>query len=131
MKKLSTILIGTFLALFLLSACGGKPIASDKALSNGNKAVEVAEEYIAGEISGDNACDALDEIYAALSYAGEYTSEEKLADQQKFADHLIYLDIFLLNSEISTDSGIFGNDDTFEKVEEHLQNLKDTIKEYD
>lgn len=131
MKKLSTILIGASVALSLLSACGGNPIASDKALVNGNKAIEIAESYIAGDISGDDACKSLDEIYESLSYTADYSFEEKAEDQQKYADYAIYFDIFLLNSEILTDSGIFGNAETFEKVEEYLQSLKDTIKEYD
>lgn len=131
MKKQFTILITALSAFFLLSACGGKAIASDKALLNGNRAVEVTEEYISGKIAGDDACDALDKIYKSLSYAADYTYEEKSTDQQKYADHAIYFDIFMLNTEISTDSGMFGNAETFEKVEEYLQNLKDTIKEYD
>lgn len=131
MKKLSTILIGAFWALFLLSACGGEPIASDKALVNGNKAVEIAEGYIAGDISGDDACQSLDEIYQVLSYTADYSFEEKAEDEQKYADYAIYFDILLLHSEILTDSGMFGDAETFEKVKEYLQNLKDTIKKYD
>ncbi len=119
------------MALSILSACGGDPIASDKALVNGNKAIEIAEGYIAGDISGDDACKSLDEIYETLSYTADYSFEEKAEDQQKYADYAIYFDIFLLNSEILTDSGILGDAETFEKVEEYLQSLKDTINEYD
>lgn len=131
MKKYSKILIVALSTSLLLSACDGKSIASDKALVNGNEAVEVAEGYIAGDISGDDAYESLDKIYAALSYAADYTYEEKTEDQQKYADNAIYLDIFILKSEISTDSGIFGDAETFEKVEKYLQNLQDTIKKYD
>lgn len=131
MKKLSSILIGTFLALFLLSACDDEPIASDKALVNGNKAVEITEGYIAGDISGDDACKFLDEICEALSYTTDYSFEEKAEDKQKYADYAIYFDIFLLHSKILTDRGMFGDAETFEKVEKYLQILKDTIKKYD
>lgn len=119
------------MAFSLLSACGGDPIASDKALVNGNKAIEITEGYIAGDISGDDACQSLDEIYQTLSYTADYSFEEKSEDEQKYADYAIYFDIFLLHSKILTDSGMFGNAETFAKVEEYLQNLKDTIKKYD
>lgn len=117
--------------MLLLSACGGGTVASSKALSNGNKAAEIAKGYISMDITAKDACDALAEICDNMSYTADYSFEDRSADEQKDADAAISFDITMLRSAISSDWGTSGDAESFEKVEEQLHDLEETIKKYD
>jgi hypothetical protein len=114
----------------LLSACGNEQTASDKALSNSNKAVKIGESYITGDISGDDAYDQLNDVLGNLEYAANYSSDERSEDKQKYADYYLQTYTHLLQQAIFLDKGMYGDADSFENVEDNLNKLKEQIKKF-
>lgn len=98
---------------------------------NGNKALEVAEGYIAGEISGDDAYSQLKDIADSMKYASEYTYEETHEDERKYADYQISFAASMIAADVLNDKGMFGNAETFDRVKEATEKLRKLIKEYD
>ncbi|MBD5477855.1 MAG: hypothetical protein HDR14_00970 [Lachnospiraceae bacterium] len=124
------IFITALIVLLFLSGCGHQQIASDKAIMLGNKAIEIGEAYMNGNIDGTSAQNDLDDILDRLSYAEDYTYEDKL-DAQKFADAQIQSYVFFLRHDIFIDSIHTGDADTFRNVKDGIKKLKQIIKEYD
>lgn len=121
----------SFLACsIILASCGTGPIASDRAISRAQNAVEVAENYISGDLGGEDASGQMEEIKEELAYASEYTAEERSEDSQKNADYYLYADISFLETSIILDYGSRGDAESFEKVKECTDNLRDDIKKY-
>ncbi len=123
-------------ALFLVSlisiGCGKtKYNASDKALSCVNQAIKIGQQYLDGDISADEAQDKLDHLCSTMSYAKEYTFDEKSEDNQKFADADIQFYISSLDINIHLDSGISADADSFDKVKESVEKLEELVDEYD
>lgn len=125
------IFITALVMLLFLSGCGHQQIASDKAIMLGKKAIEVGEAYLNGDLDGTSAQNDLDEILDKLSYADNYTSEEKRDDKQKNADYYIHFYVFSLNARIFFDSARYSDAETFDSVKEAVEDLKQTVKKYD
>jgi len=123
------IFVTTLVVLLFLSGCGHQQIASDKAIMLGNKAIEIGEAYMNGDIDGASAQNDLDDILDRLSYAEDYTYEDK-QDAQKFADAQIQSYVFFLRHDVSMDSFHTGDADTFNDVKDGIKKLKQIIKKY-
>jgi polyhydroxyalkanoate synthesis regulator phasin len=122
-----------FLTSILLCSCGkSDPIASNKALTNTEKAIEIGDNYIKGDLSSDDAKDQLEDILSNLQYADEYSFEEKIADPTKYADYYLQFYISSLNIHILIDGNRSISDaDTFDNVIESLDKLKEEYDKYD
>lgn len=114
----------------LLSACGHDSTASAKAITNSENAIIVGQEYLDGSITGDDAVSSLNDILSNLEYASEYTIDERNEDETKRADYDLYTYVLFLKSSISIDRGITGDADTFDKVQDRLDNLKEKFEKY-
>lgn len=69
--------------VLLLCACSKEPIASNKAISNAKKAIEIGEDYLSGDISSKDAHSQLENIEDAMSYAFDYELSEYSDDPRK------------------------------------------------
>ena len=76
MKKITSFIICVLMVLTLISCGGGKPEdMSDGMYQIGLNALSVADQYISGKISGDNAYHRLEEFYEQTEAQKEYCEE--------------------------------------------------------
>lgn len=115
--------------MFLCSCGASEPIASSKAIMNTEKAIEIGENYIKGDLSSNDAKTQLADILSNMKYAKDYSLEEKNADTTKNADYYLQFYISLFESNLSVD-GIINDADTFDNVIESLDKLKDEYDRY-
>lgn len=116
-------------AIFLCS-CGSQPIASSKAIVNAENAIEIGDNYIAGDITGDIALEQLDSILENMEYASDYTADEKSDDATKNADYYIHTYLTMLQTHMVIDNGSFGDAESFDDVKDSLNKLKETLNKY-
>lgn len=105
MKKFTSIILCAVFLLTLCSCGGGKPEdMSDAMYQIGLNALATADQYIAGEIAGDDAYDRLEEYYtqaeAQVDYDKEITNSDVLAGTEYWRDTLISTDILTLQMAI-------------------------------
>lgn len=105
MKRITALLLMFALAVALCSCGGGKPDdMSDAMYQIGKNALAVADQYIAGEITGDTAYDRLDEYYtqaeAQVDYDKEITNSDVLAGTEYWRDSLVSTNILTLQMVI-------------------------------
>lgn len=119
----SGILVILALAI-ILSGCSGGTKASNKAVSVGKQAVSVADDYLDGKLTYDEADEKLDE----LSDEMDYVDDMKQGDKNKAADFSIQANIVRLSSGIFNDS-ISGTDETYDSVVDTRNSLADKVGE--
>lgn len=105
MKKFTSIILCAVFLLTLCSCGGGKPEnMSDAMYQIGLNALAVADQYIAGEITGDDAYDRLEEYYtqaqAQEKHAKELTNSDTLVGTDLFGDALVPSDILFLLHDV-------------------------------
>ena len=105
MKRLTALLLIFSLAAALCSCGGGKPDdMSDAMYQIGKNALGVADQYIAGEITGDDAYDRLEEFYeqaeAQTKKEKEDLGVESLYGTEYEADYFVETDILLLLHDV-------------------------------
>lgn len=131
MKKFTSIIL---CALFLLTLCscgGGKPEdMSDAMYQIGLNAIATADQYIAGEITGDTAYDKLDEYYEQAK-AQEQSEMEELGVSTLFntkydADSRVSHYILILQCDVG--DAKFGSG-PMSDVKESRDNLADCLNE--
>lgn len=123
-----------FLAVLLvcssmLTACGHEQIASDKAISRAQLAVDAAEQYIEGTISAKDAYDKVSSLADELSYVDDWTANEIVTDKHKSADSHLEFRLTMLSFKLSTEKWN-GTADSFDELKEDIQALKEDIKKY-
>lgn len=131
MERKDKLCIAIFSLCVILSACGHEPTASAKAITNSKNAMNVGQEYLDGSMTADDAVDSLNDILSNLEYASNYSMDERDADPKKHADYDLYTYVFFLNNSILIDRGITGDAETFDKVQDNLDQLKEKIDKYD
>lgn len=129
MKK--RILCMMLASLTLLCSCGHEQQASDKALINAQKAYEISQSYLSGDLSAEDAHDKLEELKENLSYASEYTQEERKSDKQKTADYYLHFYVQNLSLSVLLDKGSGGDSDSYDHVKDDADKLKENIDKYD
>lgn len=131
MKRITVLLLIFALAAALCSCGGGKPDdMSDAMYQIGKNALAVADQYIAGEITGDTAYDRLDEYYTQAEAQTEKEMTDLGVDSlygTEFAgDAHAYLSIFTLKMVVGRAK--YG-DAAMSEVKEVRDSLAETIKE--
>lgn len=110
--------------VFSFTGCGGSK-ASEKAVSVGKQALTVADNYLDGSISNDEARSKIEELLAELDYVdGMDRTDEHYAE-----DFAIRVDVTCLSTSILHDSDVFGDDSSYESVVEDRNNLAKDIGE--
>lgn len=130
MKKFTSIIL---CAVFLLTlcSCGGKPEdMSDAMYQIGLNALAVADQYIAGEITGDSAADRLDEFYeqatAQIEHDEEIVGSDVLVGTEYWRDSLVSSDIMILGYRVS--NARYGSG-SMSEVQEARDSLAETLGE--
>lgn len=105
MKKFTSIILCAVFLLTLCSCGGGKPEdMSDAMYQIGLNALATADQYIAGEITGDTAYDRLEEFHkqaeAQVEYDKEITGSETLAGTEYWRDWLVSTDIMSVMHDV-------------------------------
>ena len=131
MKRITALLLIFSLAAALCSCGGGKPDdMSDAMYQIGKNALGVADQYIAGEITGDDAYDRLEEFYeqaeAQEEYDKEITGSETLVGTEYWRDSLVSHDILILQMVIGRAK--YGNG-AMTEVQESRDGLAETLGE--
>ena len=129
MKRLTALLLIFSLAAALCSCGGGKPDEmSDAMYQIGKNALGVADQYIAGEITGDDAYDRLEEFYeqaeAQVEYDKEITGSETLAGTEYWRDWLVSTDIMSVMHDVGFAK--YGNK-AMSEVQESRDSLAETL----
>ena len=130
MKKFTSIILCAVFLLTLCSCGGGKPEdMSDAMYQIGLNALATADQYIAGEITGNTAYDRLEEFYtqaeAQEGYAKEITNSDTLAGTEYWRDFLVSSDI--LHLQLVVGRAKFGSG-AMSEVQEARNNLEKTLK---
>lgn len=122
MKKFLSLF--TIIIAFSLVACGkDNTPASDKAISCAKEAIEIAEGYLAYDIDYKEASEQLDELYEDM----EYVSDMPREDEHYHGDFGIQCDLLALSSALISDN-YDSSDETYDKIQEIIGNLKESIK---
>lgn len=134
MKKSKLVIMCSFLLLVSLISIGcgkTKYNASDKALSCANQAIKAGHQYMDGDRSADEVKNTLEHLCATMSYAKDYTYDEKSDDDEKYADADLQFYISHLSTDIVLDTGISADTDSFDDVKETVKKLEQLVDEYD
>lgn len=126
MKTKSKYILIVILILILIVSIAFFPQrnkASQKAISIGKQAVDIADNYLDGELSYLTACDKLDELNQKMDYVDNLKHEDK----NKAADFGISGDILILSTEILSD-GSANTSDTYKSVIEARNTLASHVK---
>ena len=97
MKRITMLALAVVMLLSLV-ACGGAD-GSEDAISVGKNAVSVADRYLDGNMSADDARDKLEDLLERMDYLDDMTAE----DEWYYEDHLIRGYISSLNTYILLD----------------------------
>lgn len=129
MKRTIALIFIFALTATLCSCGGGKPDdMSDAMYQIGINALGVADQYIAGEITGDDAYDRLEEFYeqaeAQEEYDKEITNSDVLAGTDYWRDSLVSTEILTLQMVIGRAK--YG-DGAMSEVKESRDSLADTL----
>ena len=129
MKKFTSIILCAVFLLTLCSCGGGKPEdMSDAMYQIGLNALATADQYIAGEITGDDAYDRLEEYYtqveAQVDYDKEITNSDVLAGTEYWRDSLVSTNILTLQMVIGRAK--YG-DGAMSEVKESRDSLAETL----
>lgn len=129
MKKFTSIILCAVFLLTLCSCGGGKPEdMSDAMYQIGLNALAVADQYIAGEITGDDAYDRLEEFYKQAGAQSEKEKEDLGVDSlygtEYAADYFVETDIFLLLHDVGFAK--YGSG-PMSDVKESRDNLADSL----
>ena len=105
MKKFTSIILCAVFLLTLCSCGGGKPEdMSDAMYQSGLNALATADQYIAGEITGDTAYDKLDEYYEQAKAQEQSEIEElgvsTLFNTKYYADSRVPHCILMLQCDV-------------------------------
>ena len=129
MKKFTSIILCAVFLLTLCSCGGGKPEdMSDAMYQIGLNALATADQYIAGEITGDDAYDRLEEYYTQAE-AQEQSEMEELGVSTLFntkydADSRVSHYILILQCDVG--DAKFGSG-PMSDVKESRDNLAETL----
>lgn len=119
------------LSSLILCSCGHEQSASDKALTNAKKAYEIGQNYLSGDISAEDAQEQLENIEENISYASDYSYDERKNDTQKSADYHLHNYVYFLSLDVMMDKGDRGDADSYDKVKDSVKKLKEQIDKYD
>lgn len=131
MKKFTSIILCAAFLLTLCSCGGGKPEdMSDAMYQIGLNALAVADQYIAGEITGDDAYDRLEEYYTQA----EAQSQKEMTDlgvdslygTEYAADYFVESDILILQMVVGRAK--YG-DGAMSEVQEARDSLAEALGE--
>lgn len=128
MKKIALSLLLLSLAL---CSCGHEQQASDKAITNAKRAYEIGQNYLSGDISAEDAQTQLETIEENISYASDYSYDERSEDAQKAADYYLHDYVYFLSLDVMMDKGDRGDADSYDKVKDSVKKLKEIIDKYD
>ena len=113
-----------FIMLFL-SACGTSKkdsVPSDKAISCANKAIETAEKYLSYELDYKEAAEIIDDLQSDM----EYVSDLSMEDSNYFPDFNIRSALMGLSIHL-IDDNFKGSDETYSKIQDDIEELKNLI----
>ena len=119
------------LSSLILCSRGHEQSASDKALTNAKKAYEIGQNYLSGDISAEDAQEQLENIEENISYASDYSYDERKNDTQKSADYYLHNYVYFLSLDVMMDKGDRGDADSYDKVKDSVKKLKEQIDKYD
>lgn len=119
------------LSSLILCSCGHEQSASDKALTKAKKAYEIGQNYLSGDISAEDAQEQLENIEENISYASDYSYDERKNDTQKSADYYLHNYVYFLSLDVMMDKGDRGDADSYDKVKDSVKKLKEQIDKYD
>lgn len=128
MKKSKLIVMySSLLLLFLIFVgCGKKEHnASQKALSCAQQAIDVANDYLSGDISYDRASRKLDSLSTDMHYVSDESDIE--TNEHHFDDSSIYVCILSLRNDITYDN--YKNDsESYDEISDDIKTLEEYCK---
>lgn len=107
-KQLTTLVLMILIIVALLAGCGSKVNATDKAISVGRSAIEIADEYLDNDCTADSALRDLDELSEKMEYVDSMPNDTSEEQKQRTADFGVQSALVVLSHEITMDK--FHND---------------------
>ena len=75
--------------------------------------------------------DQSENIEENISYASDYSYDERKNDTQKSADYYLHNYVYFLSLDVMMDKGDRGDADSYDKVKDSVKKLKEQIDKYD
>lgn len=124
MRKTVSLILAVVMLAAILTGCGSKVEASEKGISIARSAIQIADDYLDNEITGDRAMDKLDELAEEMDYLDSMPRDTDEENSQYLADFSISCDITILSHNIMEDS--FG-DNKYDDIIETRNSLAESI----
>ena len=90
----------------------------------------IGQNYLSGDISAEDAQEQLENIEENISYASDYSYDERKNDTQKSADYYLHNYVYFLSLDVMMDKGDRGDADSYDKVKDSVKKLKEQIEKY-
>lgn len=104
MKKRITLLVLPILTIaMILVGCGSKVNATDKAISVGRSAIEIADEYLDNNCTADSALRDLEALSEKMEYVDSMPNGTSEEQSQRTADFGVQSALVVLSHEIMMD----------------------------
>lgn len=122
MKRFLSLALAAMLLITACSCSGGGGNASDKAVSVASQAIEIADQYLDGDIDAGEADEKLDDLIEQMSYVDDLPDETAEESRQRAADFLISTDLTVLSYSIFNDN-YEQTSDSYDEVVENRNEL--------
>lgn len=124
MKRTVSLILAVLMLAAILTGCGSKVEASEKGISIARSAIQIADDYLDNEITGDRAMDKLDELSEKMEYLDSMPRDTDEENSQYLADFGISTDLTMLAHEILFDK---NGENRYDKIIEIRNDLAETI----
>lgn len=124
MKRTASLILAVLMLAAILTGCGTKVEASEKGISIARSAIQIADDYLDNEITGDRAIDKLDELSEKMEYLDSMPRDTDEENSQYLADFGISTDLTMLAHEILFDK---NGENRYDKIIEIRNDLAETI----
>lgn len=124
MKRTVSLILAVVMLAGMLTGCGSKVEASEKGTSIARSAIQIADDYLDNEITGDRAMDKLDELSEKMEYLDSMPRDTDEENSQYLADFGISTDLTMLAHEILFDK---NGENRYDKIIEIRNDLAETI----
>ena len=124
MRRTVSMILAVVMLAAILTGCGSKVEASEKGISIARSAIQIADDYLDNEITGDRAMDKLDELSEKMEYLDSMPRDTDEENSQYLADFGISTDLTMLAHEILFDK---NGENRYDKIIEIRNDLAETI----
>lgn len=125
-KRIAFLVLPILTIVMFLVACGSKVNATDKAISVGRSAIEIADEYLDNNCTADSALRDLEALIEKMEYVDSMPTGTAEEQSQHSADFGVESYLVILNHDILMDK---YHNDRYDDIVETRNNIAELIGE--